>query len=83
MNAKIRELENNRLGGHVVGTTTDHVQAIIAGFRSKKCKTVSENRADDGFRSAIFQRVVYSICTPFRVTPEPDVGIGVDSNDWK
>lgn len=24
---------------------------------------------------------VYSICTPFRITPEPDVGIGVDSID--
>jgi hypothetical protein len=38
MDAKIRELENNlrRLGGHVGGLPPDHVQGIIAGFRSKK-----------------------------------------------
>src|SRR5437899_12416066 len=35
MDAKIRELENHlrRLGGHLAGTPTDQVQAIISGFR--------------------------------------------------
>src|SRR5207237_2325120 len=39
MDAKIRELENNlrMLGGRVPSAAPDHVQGIIAGFRSKKC----------------------------------------------